>query len=47
MGSYHGEKGFETFSHYKSIMKQNFLFDVPLRYAPYDGKLKLIKKILK
>lgn len=47
MGGYHGEKGFETFTHTKSVLQQNFLFDVPLRYAPYKKKLGLIKKILK
>ena len=47
MGGYHGEKGFETFTHTKSVLKQNFLFDVPLRYAPYKKKLGLVKKILK
>jgi aldehyde dehydrogenase (NAD+) len=46
MGSYHGKKGFETFSHAKSILKQTFAFEVPLRYAPYKNKLKLIKRIM-
>jgi len=47
MGNYHGIQGFDTFSHTKSVLKQNFLFDVPLRYAPYKKKLGLIKMILK
>jgi aldehyde dehydrogenase (NAD+) len=47
MGSYHGRNGFETFSHKKSILKQNFIFDMPIRYAPYKGKLGLIKKLIK
>lgn len=46
MGHYHGNRGFDTFSHTKSILKQNFLFDIPLRYAPYKKKLGLIKRIL-
>ncbi len=47
MGKYHGEEGFATFTHTKSVLKQNFLFDVPLRYAPYKKKLNLVRKILK
>ncbi|MEX0844668.1 MAG: aldehyde dehydrogenase [Balneolaceae bacterium] len=47
MGSYHGKQSFETFSHTKGIMKKSTWLDIPLRYAPYKGKLKWIKKILK
>lgn len=47
IGSYHGKHSFNTFSHIKSIMKKSFWLDIPFRYAPYKGKLKWIKKILK
>jgi len=47
MGGYHTDKGFETFSHTKSILKQNFIFDMPIRYAPYKNKLGLIKMLIK
>lgn len=47
MGSYHGKGNFDTFSHVKSIMKKPFWLDLPVRYPPYEGKLKWIKKILK
>lgn len=47
MGAYHGKKGFETFSHAKSILKQTFAFDMPLRYAPYKNKLNLLRRIVK
>ncbi|MEA5499677.1 aldehyde dehydrogenase [Limnoraphis robusta] len=46
MGSYHGKASFDTFSHYKSILINNFLIDIKLRYAPYQGKIDLIKKII-
>jgi aldehyde dehydrogenase (NAD+) len=39
MGSYHGEAGFKSFSHFKSILKKPFWFELPLRYRPYN-KLK-------
>ncbi len=47
MGSYHGKKSFDTFTHEKSILKKSTLIDIPLRYPPYDGKLKWVEKIFK
>nr|WP_315142767.1 aldehyde dehydrogenase [uncultured Flavobacterium sp.] len=47
IGAYHGRLSFETFSHKKSIVKKANWLDIPLRYAPYNDKLKSIKKILK
>ena len=47
MGSYHGKAGFDTFTHYKSVMKRPFKFDAPFRYPPYPDKLNLIKTVLK
>lgn len=48
MGSYHGRKSFDTFSHEKSIMKKYNWIDLPMRYQPYTkDKLNLIKKFLK
>lgn len=35
MGSYHGKNGFETFSHYKSIVDKKTWIDLPMRYQPY------------
>ncbi len=46
IGAYHGKLGFDTFSHKKAIVKKANWLDVPLRYAPYKGKLKMIKRIL-
>ena len=36
MGSYHGKKSFDTFSHEKSIVSKSTLLDMPTRYAPYS-----------
>ncbi|WMJ22152.1 aldehyde dehydrogenase [Paludicola sp. MB14-C6] len=48
MGGYHGKYSFDTFSHEKSVLKNKTIFDVPLRYAPYQMKnLPTIKKIMK
>ena len=46
IGSCHGKASFDRFSHYRSVLKQTFLFDLPLRYAPYKGKEWLMKKLL-
>lgn len=37
MGSYHGKAGFETFSHYKSIVDKKTWIDLPMRYQPYKS----------
>ena len=39
MGSYHGKKSFDTFSHEKSIVDKSTWMDMPVRYMPYN-KLK-------
>jgi len=47
MGSYHGKASFDTFSHYKSIVKKYNWIDLPFRYLPYtELKLKLLKLFL-
>ena len=47
MGSYHGKKSFETFSHEKSIMKKWLWPDLPLRYQPYAAwKSRVIRMFL-
>ncbi|MFH4965470.1 aldehyde dehydrogenase [Gaetbulibacter sp. M235] len=47
IGAYHGKHTFYTFSHKKPVVKRGNWLDVPLRYAPYKGKIKLIKFFLK
>lgn len=47
MGSYHGKKSFDTFSHEKSILKKYSWIDMPMRYQPYKGVyLKMIRLFL-
>lgn len=47
IGSYHGKKTFETFSHLKSVVHRGTWIDIPVKYAPYDGKLNMVKKALR
>ena len=35
MGAYHGKTGFDTFTHYKSIVDKKTWLDLPIRYQPY------------
>ena len=36
MGAYHGKTGFDTFTHYKSIVDKKTWLDLPMRYQPYE-----------
>ncbi|MBQ9180366.1 MAG: aldehyde dehydrogenase [Firmicutes bacterium] len=48
MGCYHGKASFNTFSHHRSILKNSFRFDLPIRYRPYDeDKETLVRFFLK
>lgn len=48
MGTYHGKKSFDTFTHEKSIIKKSDKIDIPIRYMPYNkAKEQLMKFFLK
>ncbi|MDD4603825.1 MAG: aldehyde dehydrogenase [Bacteroidales bacterium] len=47
MGRYHGKFSFDTFSHQRAIIKKLNFIDIPIRYAPYRDKIKLLKMIIK
>ena len=48
MGSYHGKRSFDTFTHYRSIVRKSTWLDLPFRYFPYtERKLRLIRRVLK
>lgn len=44
IGSYHGKRSFDTFTHEKTIVKKSNLIDLPIRYIPYT---KLKNKLLR
>lgn len=46
MGSYHGKKSFEAFSHEKSIVKKSVRLDIPVRYQPYAGWKEFVAHML-
>lgn len=39
MGSYHGRRSFETFTHEKNVLKKAVWLDMPMRYQPYGNKV--------
>jgi aldehyde dehydrogenase (NAD+) len=47
MGQYHGKGSFDTFTHYKSVIKKSNRMDIPVRYPPYKSRLSMLKKIMK
>lgn len=48
MGSYHGKLSFDTFTHYRSIVKKYNWIDLPVRYHPYsEKKFRMLKSLLK
>tara|TARA_B100000809_G_scaffold266450_1_gene329222 strand:- start:5190 stop:6551 length:1362 start_codon:yes stop_codon:yes gene_type:complete len=47
IGSYHGEAGFKSFSHYKSILDKSNLMELSLKYFPHSkGKLSWIQRFM-
>jgi aldehyde dehydrogenase (NAD+) len=48
LGSYHGAKSFETFSHMKSVLKKSTKINLSFIFPPYNKeKVKLIRKFMK
>jgi aldehyde dehydrogenase (NAD+) len=47
MGSYHGRASFDTFSHYRAVLKRSMKFELNWRYAPYTAaRLKQLRGIV-
>lgn len=46
MGGYHGQFGFDAFSHYKSVLEKTYLFEPFLKYLPYKNWKKKILQML-
>jgi aldehyde dehydrogenase (NAD+) len=47
MGSYHGAMSFETFTHKKSVLKSQTIYDMKVIYPPYKMPVNLVKKAFK
>lgn len=44
LGAYHGRHSFNTFSRPKSLLHRRMKPDIPLRYPPYGGRLRLFRR---
>jgi acyl-CoA reductase-like NAD-dependent aldehyde dehydrogenase len=45
MGRYRGKASFDTFSHYKCVMRKYFRPEFGLRYPPYGNRLQWLKRL--
>lgn len=46
LGKYHGKASFECFSHNKSVMKRGTFIEFKIRFAPYNDRIKLLRKVM-
>lgn len=48
MGSYHGKLSFDTFTHYRSVVRKSTWIDLPMRYHPYtEKKFSMVRRLMK
>ncbi|WP_278600573.1 aldehyde dehydrogenase [Clostridium tertium] len=47
MGAYHGKASFDVFTHKKSVIKRGTFIEFPIKFAPYNNKINLLKKVIK
>lgn len=47
MGSYHGKKSFDTFTHEKSIVERSTSMEFPFRFAPFKDKINILRRVIK
>lgn len=47
MGAYHGDESFRAFTHRKSIIKEATWIDLPIRFAPFKDKIKLVRLLMR
>ena len=46
LGEYHGKHGFDTFTHYKSVLTKGTWCEIPIRNPPFDDKFWLLKALM-
>ena len=47
LGKYHGKDSFNTFTHTKSVMRRGTFIEFKIRFAPYNDRIKLLRKVMK
>lgn len=46
MGEYHGKRGFDCFTHYKSTMKKSTAIEIPIRVPPFKNKIVILRILM-
>lgn len=47
VGAYHGKYSFDTFTHKKGVVNRKTFMELPVRFAPFNDKIKLLRKLMK
>lgn len=47
VGAYHGKYSFDTFTHKKGVVNRKTFMELPIRFAPFNDKIKLLRKLMK
>jgi aldehyde dehydrogenase (NAD+) len=47
MGAYHGKYSFDLFTHAKAVMKTPTMIDPAIKYPPFKGKMKWLKRFIR
>ncbi len=47
VGKYHGKASFDLFTHKKSVMRRGTFIEFNIRFAPFNNKIRLLRKIMK
>lgn len=47
LGAYHGHHSFGVFSHQKSVLRSATFVDPDVKYAPYEGKMGIVRRLVR
>ena len=47
VGSYHGKYSFDVFTHKKGVVNRKTFMELPIRFAPFNDKINILKKLMK
>jgi len=47
VGAYHGKYSFDNFTHKKGVVNRKTFMELPVRFAPFNDKIKLLRKLMK
>lgn len=47
VGKYHGKSSFDAFTHEKAVMQRGTFAEFKIRFAPYENRFKILRRIMK